>query len=109
VAHRERSDEIGALARSIGVFQETMRKNKDLNRTVLADAEARARRQEEVSHEISRFGAEVEATLAELGRISDQMLAASGRLTGAADNASTRGLGLRRRIRQCPRHRFGSR
>jgi methyl-accepting chemotaxis protein len=90
VVHRERSDEIGALARSIGVFQETMRKNKDLNRTVLADAEARTRRQEEMSREISRFGAEVEATLAELGRISDQMLAASGGLTGAADNASTR-------------------
>jgi methyl-accepting chemotaxis protein len=90
VAHLARRDEIGALARSIGVFQETMGKNKELNRTVLADAEARARRQEDVAREISRFGAEVEATLAELGRISDQMLAASGRLTGAADNASTR-------------------
>ncbi len=89
----ERRDEVGALARSIGIFQNTMRKNEELSRTVLDDAHARARRQEDVSLEIGRFGAEVEATLSELGRISDQMLAASGRLTGAADNASMRTTG----------------
>jgi methyl-accepting chemotaxis protein len=89
----ERYDEVGALARSIGIFQNTMRKNEELSRTVLDDAHARARRQEDVSLEIGRFGAEVEATLSELGRISDQMLAASGRLTGAADNASMRTTG----------------
>jgi methyl-accepting chemotaxis protein len=90
VPYGERSDEVGALARSIEVFQATMRKNEELNRTVLDDARARTRRQEEMSLEISRFGGEVETTLSELGRISDQMLAASGGLTGAADNASTR-------------------
>ncbi len=90
VPYGERNDEIGALARSIAVFQETMRKNGELSRTVLDDAQARARRQEQMSQEIGRFGAEIEATLSELGRISDQMLAASGRLTGAADNASSR-------------------
>ncbi len=83
-----RRDEIGALARSIGVFQQAMQNNVDLNRTVVEDAEARARRQEVMSGEISRFSAEVESTLAELGRISDQMLAASTELAGAADNAS---------------------
>jgi methyl-accepting chemotaxis protein len=86
----ERRDEVGALARSITVFQNTMRRNEELSRTVLDDAQARARRQEDVAAEIGRFGAEVEATLAELGRISDQMLAAAGRLTGAADHASMR-------------------
>jgi methyl-accepting chemotaxis protein len=93
VPYGNRGDEIGALARSIQVFQGAMRRNEELNRTVVDDAQARARRQEEMSVEISRFGAEVEATLSELGRISDQMLAASGRLTGAADNASTRTAG----------------
>jgi methyl-accepting chemotaxis protein len=90
VPYRERRDEIGALARSIEVFQATMRNNEELNRTVLAEAQARSRRQDEMSLEIDRFGAEVEATLFELGRISDAMIAASGQLTGAADNASTR-------------------
>jgi len=93
VPYGNRGDEIGALARSIQVFRGAMRRNEELNRTVVDDAQARARRQEEMSVEIGRFGAEVEATLSELGRISDQMLAASGRLTGAADNASTRTAG----------------
>jgi methyl-accepting chemotaxis protein len=90
VPYRERRDELGALARSIEVFQATMRNNEELNRKVLAEAQARSRRQDEMSMEIDRFGAEVEATLSELGRISDAMLAASGQLSGAADNASTR-------------------
>jgi methyl-accepting chemotaxis protein len=85
-----RTDEIGALARSIDVFQKAMRNNVELNRTVLEDAEARTRRQEQMTSEISRFSAEVEATLSELGRISDQMLSASNKLAGAADEASSK-------------------
>jgi methyl-accepting chemotaxis protein len=70
----ERRDEIGALARSIAVFQR-------------AYAELRTQRQEQMSDEISRFSAEVEATLAELGRISDQMLQASTGLASVLDDA----------------------
>ena len=90
VPYSERSDEIGALARSIAVFQRAMRNNEELNRTVRGDAEARTHRQEQMSNEITRFSAEVEATLAELGRISDQMLAASSQLAGAADEAAAK-------------------
>ena len=86
----ERNDEIGALARSIAVFQRAMRHNEELNRTVVDDAQTRAHRQEQMSSEISRFSADVEATLAELGRISDQMLAASTQLATAADDASAK-------------------
>jgi len=93
VPYGTRSDEVGALARSIAVFQQAMRRNEELNRTVIDDAEARAHRQESISAEIGRFSADVEATLAELGRISDQMLAASTQLAGAADNATIRTAG----------------
>jgi methyl-accepting chemotaxis protein len=86
----DRGDEIGALARSIGVFQQAMRHNEELNRTVVDDADTRARRQEQMSNEIALFSADVEATLAELGRISDQMLAASSQLASAADDASAK-------------------
>jgi methyl-accepting chemotaxis protein len=86
----DRGDEIGALARSVSVFQQAMRHNKELNRTVIEDAETRSARQEQMSGEIARFSAEVEATLSELGRISDQMLAASTQLAGAADDASAK-------------------
>ena len=88
IPYRERLDEIGALARSIGVFQDAMHNNHELSRKVLDDAENRALRQERVTGEIGRFGADVEATLAELGRIADHMLAASTRLAGAADIAT---------------------
>jgi methyl-accepting chemotaxis protein len=88
VPFSERRDEIGALARSIAVFQRAMSRNVELNRTVLSDAEMRTQRQEHMSNEIARFSADVEATLAELGRISDQMLEASTQLAGAADDAS---------------------
>ena len=53
VPYGERSDEVGALARSIEVFQHTMRRNEELNRTVRDDARSRARRQEEMALEIA--------------------------------------------------------
>jgi methyl-accepting chemotaxis protein len=90
VPFSERSDEIGALARSIAVFQRAMRHNEELNRAVVGDAEMRAQRQEQMSGEIARFSADVEATLAELGRISDQMLGASSQLAGVADDATAK-------------------
>ena len=90
VPFSERKDEIGALARSIGVFQQAVRSNEKLTRTVRSDAQTRTQRQEQMSREIARFSAEVEATLAELGRISDQMLAASSQLANAADAASAK-------------------
>src|SRR5262245_56477953 len=65
-----------------------MRTNADLNRTVLTDAELRSRCQQQMSNEISKFSAEVEATLTDLGRISDEMLAASSKLGASADHAS---------------------
>ncbi len=53
-------DEIGALARSIALFQRAMRHNEELNQTVRNDAELRTQRQEQMSDEIARFSAEVE-------------------------------------------------
>jgi methyl-accepting chemotaxis protein len=93
VPYHERGDEIGALARSIAVFQDAMRRNEELGRTVSDEAQSRARRQEAMAAEIGRFGSEVDATLGDLGRISDQMLEAARRLSGAADAASSRTTG----------------
>jgi len=93
IPYTERGDEVGALARTIAIFQAAMRSNEDMNRTIIDDAQTRACQQERMSTEISRFGADVEATLAELGRLSDQMLGASTQLSGAADRASRRTAG----------------
>jgi len=86
----QRSDEIGALARSIEVFQQAMQHVNELSQKIAADADAEKFSQARMSAEIARFSAEVEATLSELGRISDQMLAASNQLAGAADHAAAK-------------------
>jgi methyl-accepting chemotaxis protein len=44
VPHIGRTDEIGALARAIQIFQEAMARNRSLNSQVLADSEAREAR-----------------------------------------------------------------
>ena len=93
VPYGDRHDEIGALARSISVFQDAMRRNVELNRTVLSDAEARTQQQARISSEIGKFGNEIESSLSELGRLFEHMLAASSRLTEVADLASTKTAG----------------
>ena len=90
IPYSRRQDEIGALARSISIFQETMRNNASLSRTVSQEATARALRQEQVAAEIMDFGANVESTLADLGQIAERMLAASAHLSSAANQASDR-------------------
>jgi methyl-accepting chemotaxis protein len=90
IPHRDRGDEIGALARAMAVFQDAMRRNAELNRAVSGETEEKARRQTAVTKEIARFSSQIETTLAELGRISDQMLAASRALAGAAADATAK-------------------
>jgi methyl-accepting chemotaxis protein len=93
IPYGARRDEIGALSRSISVFQHAMLHNRELNDKVVADADARSRRQEKVGDEIGRFSREVETTIAELGQICDRMLEASRNLAGAADSATERSAG----------------
>jgi methyl-accepting chemotaxis protein len=85
-----RNDEIGALARAIAIFQQAMQHVKELSQKIAEDAEADKLGQSRMSDEIAHFSAEVEATLAELGRISDQMLGASSQLAALADEASAK-------------------
>jgi methyl-accepting chemotaxis protein len=93
VPYVRRRDEVGALARSIEVFQDTMRRNEMLGRTVREEGQDRTRRQGVRTAEIKRFGAEIETTLADLLTISNRMRSASGALTTAADNAADRTAG----------------
>ncbi len=89
IPHGARRDEIGALARSIAVFQHAMHHNKDLNATISKEAEARIRRQEQIASEIARFSADVEDSIAQLGAMCERMLAASADLLDAAQHASS--------------------
>ncbi len=88
IPYRERHDEVGALARSIAVFQDAMQRNAELNRVVSEDAAARVRRQEEVAAELARFGIDIEKTVADLVASAERMLGASANLAQAADGAA---------------------
>jgi methyl-accepting chemotaxis protein len=88
VPFRDRPDEIGALARSIAVFQDAMRRNVELSKTVLAEADAKVQRQEQIAADTARFGTDIEASLSKLDRLFQQMLSASSLLADAADLAS---------------------
>ena len=90
VPYGVRRDEIGALSRSISVFQHAMHHNAELNKRVVSDAEARAQRQEKLSAEIAAFTASIEGNIADLGAISDQMLESATQLAAAADRAALR-------------------
>ena len=85
-----RHDEIGALSRSIHVFQQAMHHNDELNRKRIEDADFRNRRQQQVAQEVARFAGEIESTMSELAVIAEQMLGASANLASMADQASSR-------------------
>lgn len=85
VPYRGRHDEIGALANSIGIFQAAMQHNKELNKTVRDDADARKQRQEQIAVEIEAFSADVEVTLAQLMKMSGRAKRAATELGEAVD------------------------
>jgi len=85
-----RGDEIGALSRSIRVFQQAMHHNKELNSSMATETAARQHRQEHLSIEVASFTNSIERNIAELGAISDRVLESATDLTKAADRASRR-------------------
>src|SRR4051812_36350508 len=55
VPHTGRSDEIGALARAIGIFQEAMDRNRNLNSQVVDDSRARDERSRHIEASVDAF------------------------------------------------------
>ncbi|MBX9846108.1 MAG: HAMP domain-containing protein [Xanthobacteraceae bacterium] len=90
IPYGARRDEIGALSRSIGVFQSAMQNNLHLSRVAGEQAEARERYQEKLAQDVAAFVTSIEGSIASLGTISDQVLESAGELSGAADRAAHR-------------------
>jgi methyl-accepting chemotaxis protein len=55
VPHIDRADEIGALARAIGIFREAMDRNRNLNSQVLQDSKAREQRARHIESSVEAF------------------------------------------------------
>jgi methyl-accepting chemotaxis protein len=90
IPYGARHDEIGALARSISVFQSTMLSNVELNRAAAESAQVRERDQQKRSAYTTAFASSIEDSIASLSAISDQVTEAAVQLAAAADRAATR-------------------
>ena len=88
IPNAERHDEVGALARSIVVFQQAMERNAELNRTIADDARARDERNAHIEQAVESFRVSVEKALRAVGQNADTMRSTAQTLTGVASNAA---------------------
>src|SRR5947209_5780051 len=87
VPYAERHDEVGALARSIGVFQSAMTRNAELNRTIAEEVKAREARNTHIENAVEAFRVSVEQSLSAVGKNAEIMRSTAQTLTGVASNA----------------------
>jgi methyl-accepting chemotaxis protein len=104
IPYADRRDEVGAFSRLIGLCQDAVHRNERLNAVAAEEANARTRREELMSEQIRHFGTEVEATLAELGAVAQQMAGACGNLTTGAAQAADRTTGARSASAEASNH-----
>src|SRR4029077_5597541 len=83
----ERHDEVGALARSIGVFQSAMARNAELNRTIAEEVKAREARNSIIETAVESFRLSVEQSLGAVGKNAEVMRSTAQTLTGVASHA----------------------
>ena len=88
IPYVERHDEVGAVARSIRVFQQAMERNAELNRTVAEEAKEREARNASIERAVESFRVSVEQTLGAVGTQCRQMRSTAQTLTGVASNAA---------------------
>jgi methyl-accepting chemotaxis protein len=88
VPYREGGDEIGALARSIAVFQEAMQHNAELGAKVKADAAAEAAKGRQIEAAVEVFRTSVERTLESFSTQTLGMRRTAEALRGISSKAS---------------------
>src|SRR5437763_3531968 len=87
IPHTNRQDEIGALAGSIVVFQQAIKRNAELNRTIAEDVKAREERNAHIRTAVDAFRVSVEQALGAVGRNAETMRTTAQTLTNVASNA----------------------
>ncbi|QPF86906.1 HAMP domain-containing protein [Bradyrhizobium genosp. L] len=90
VPHVGRSDEIGALARAIGVFQEAMARNRSLNAQVVQDSEARDARGRQIESSVETFRGAIGSVLRAVQDNAATMRGTAQTIASVAANASGR-------------------
>jgi methyl-accepting chemotaxis protein len=90
VPHTDRADEIGALARAIGIFQEAMHRNRNLNSQVLLDSRAREQRTRHIESSVEAFRGAIGAVLRAVNDNASAMRDIAQSITTVASDASGR-------------------
>ncbi len=88
IPHANRQDEVGALARSIVVFQQAIERNAELNRTIAEDVQAREERNLHIRTAVESFRTSVEQALGAVARNAETMRTTAQTLTDLASHAN---------------------
>ena len=88
IPHANRQDEVGALARSIVVFQQAIERNAELNRTIAEDVQAREERNPHIRTAVESFRTSVEQALGAVARNAETMRTTAQTLTDLASHAN---------------------
>lgn len=90
VPHADRSDEIGALARAIKIFQEAMDRNRNLNSRVLEDSRARDERTRQIEASVDAFREAIGGVLRAVNDNATSMRGTAKIISSAASEANGR-------------------
>ena len=90
VPHTDRADEIGALARAIGVFQQAMDGNRNLNSQALQDSRAREERAKHIETSVESFRGAIGSVLRAVTDNASAMRDTAQSITKVASDASGR-------------------
>ena len=92
------ADEIGAMARTVIVFRDTMIEQERLAMTEEETGRAREKRSEVITQTIARFEGSVDEALAKVRAAANRLGSTSGRLNSAADAVSSEASLARERV-----------
>jgi methyl-accepting chemotaxis protein len=106
VPHTNRTDEIGALARAIQIFQEAMDRNRNLNSQVLLDSKAREERARHIETSVEAFRGAIGSVLDAVNDNASAMRNTAQSITGVASDASGRATAAARATEQASANVF---
>src|SRR3984885_9553375 len=106
VPHTNRTDEIGALARAIQIFQEAMDATRNLNSQVLLDSKAREERARHIETSVEAFRGAIGSVLDAVNDNASAMRNTAQSITGVASDASGRATAAARATEQASANVF---
>src|SRR5436190_12189392 len=90
VPHTARNDEIGSLARAIGIFQESMEHNRKLNSQVLADSQERNQRARHIEASVEQFRGTIGAVVRTVNDSAAAMRGTAQSIASVSSDANCR-------------------